>query len=33
MHAIACQAEISKVEAKVDKSNGKKVVATFLKAG
>lgn len=33
MHAIACQAEVSKVEAKIDKTTGKKVVATFLRAG
>ena len=33
MHAIANQVEIVKVEAKIEKETGKKVVSTFLRAG
>lgn len=33
MHAISSQVEIVKVDAKVDKETGKKVVSTFLRAG
>ena len=33
MHAIAAQVEISKVEARIDKTTGKKIIAGYLKAG
>ena len=33
MHAIAVEISISKVEAKIDKETGKKVIAGFLKTG
>lgn len=33
MHAISSQVEIVKVEAKLDKETGKKIVSTFLRAG
>jgi peptide chain release factor subunit 3 len=33
MHAIAAQVEISKVEAKIEKTTNKKLAATFLKGG
>lgn len=33
MHAIANQVEIVKVDAKIEKETGKKVVSTFLRAG
>ena len=33
MHAIAAQIEISKVDAKIDRQTGKKIVCGFLKPG
>ena len=33
MHAIASQAQIEKIEAKIIKETGKKTVATFLRPG
>lgn len=33
MHAISSQVEIVKVEAKIEKETGKKIVSTFLRAG
>ncbi len=33
MHAIAVEISISKVEARVDKENGKKIAIGFLKTG